>query len=129
MRRVQRRYRRGTVVLETDFETDDGVVRLVDCMPQREGDLGLLRVVEGVRGRVPMQMRLPPRFDYGRLIPLLGRIDQGVFALAGPDAVCLRAPVDLREDGAAASATFTVSAGQRVPFHIVWYPSHLPCPI
>ena len=128
VRRVERRYRRDTAILETDFETDDGVVRLVDCMPQREGHLNLVRVVEGVRGRVAMQMRLAPRFDYGQLIPSLGRIDQGVFAVAGPDAVCLRTPVVLREDGAAPSAAFTVSAGERVPFHLVWYPSHLPCP-
>ena len=126
--RVERRYRQGTVVLETDFETDDGAVRLVDCMPPHDGHTDLVRVVEGVRGRVAMQMRLAPRFDYGRLIPSLGRIDQGAFAVAGPDAVCLRTPVDLRDDGAAASATFTVSAGERVPFHLVWYLSHLPRP-
>ena len=60
VRRVERRYRRDTAILETDFETDDGVVRLVDCMPQREGHLNLVRVVEGVRGRVAMQMRLAP---------------------------------------------------------------------
>jgi len=128
VRRVERRYRRDTAIVETDFETDDGVVRLVDCMPHREGHLNLVRVVEGVRGRVAMQMRLAPRFDYGQLIPSLGRIDQGVFAVAGPDAVCLRTHVVLREDGAAPSAAFTVSAGERVPFHLVWYPSHLPCP-
>jgi len=128
VRRVERRYRRDTAILETDFETDDGAVRLVDCMPQREGHLNLVRVVEGVRGRVAMQMRLAPRFDYGQLIPSLGRIDQGVFAVAGPDAVCLRTHVVLREDGATPSAAFTVSAGERVPFHLVWYPSHLPCP-
>src|SRR5580765_2966293 len=128
VRRVERRYRRDTAIVETDFETDDGVVRLVDCMPHREGHLNLVRVVEGVRGRVAMQMRLAPRFDYGQLIPSLGRIDQGVFAVAGPDAVCLRTHVVLREDGATPSAAFTVSAGERVPFHLVWYPSHLPCP-
>ncbi|MGB7972077.1 MAG: glycoside hydrolase family 15 protein, partial [Candidatus Deferrimicrobiaceae bacterium] len=128
VRRVQRRYRQGTIVLETDFETDDGVVQIVDCMPPHDGHTDLVRVVEGVRGRVAMQMRLAPRFDYGRLIPSLVRIDQGAFAVAGPDAICLRTPVDLREDGAAASAVFTVSAGERVPFHLAWYPSHLPRP-
>jgi len=128
VRRVQRRYRHGTVVLETDFVTDDGAVRLVDFMPPHDGHTDLVRVVEGVRGRVAMQMRLAPRFDYGRLIPSLARIDQGAFAVAGPDAVCLRTPVDLREDGAAVSAAFTVSAGERVPFHLIWYPSHLPRP-
>jgi GH15 family glucan-1,4-alpha-glucosidase len=128
VRRVERRYREGTVVLETEFETDAGMVRLVDCMPIRQGHLGIVRMVEGVRGRVTMQMRLLPRFDYGRLIPAIGRIDQGVFALAGSDAVCLRTPADLDVDAAVASATFTVSAGERVPFQLVWYPSHLPPP-
>ena len=128
VRRVQRCYRPGTIILETEFETDEGAVRLVDCMPLHEGHTNVVRVVEGLRGRVTMQMHFAPRFDYGRLIPTLGRLDQGVFAFAGPDAVCLRTAVDLREDSAAASATFTVSAGERVPFHLVWYPSHLPCP-
>lgn len=128
VRRAERRYRPGTLVLETDFETDDGVVRLVDCMPINEKQIGLVRMVEGVRGRVAMQMRLVPRFDYGRLIPNLGRIDQGVFAVAGPDAVCLRSPVEFGVDAAAASASFTVSAGERMPFQLVWYPSHLPLP-
>src|SRR5271166_426276 len=128
VRRVQRCYRSGTIILETEFETDEGAVRLVDCMPLHEGHTNVVRVVEGLRGRVTMQMHFAPRFDYGRLIPTLWRLDQGVFAFAGPDAVCLRTAVDLREDSAAASATFTVSAGERVPFHLVWYPSHLPCP-
>lgn len=128
VRRVERRYRQDTLVLETDFEMDGGAVRIVDCMPPREGHADIVRVVEGVRGSVEMQMRLTPRFDYGRLIPSLGRIDQGIFALAGPDAVCLRTPVDLRVDSATASAMFTVSAGERVAFHLVWYPSHLPRP-
>ncbi len=128
VRSVQRRYRQDSVVLETDFETDDGVVRLVDCMPPYDGHPVIVRVVEGVRGNVAMQMRLAPRFDYGRLIPYFARIDQGAFAVAGPDAVCLRTSVDMREDGAAASAAFTVSASERVPFHLAWYPSHLPHP-
>jgi GH15 family glucan-1,4-alpha-glucosidase len=128
VRRVERRYRRDTLVLETDFEMDGGAVRIVDCMPPREGSADIVRVVEGVRGSVEMQMRLTPRFDYGRLIPSLGRIEQGIFALAGPDALCLRAQVDLRIDGATASAMFTVSAGERLAMHLVWYPSHLPRP-
>jgi GH15 family glucan-1,4-alpha-glucosidase len=128
VRRVQRRYRPGTLVLETDFETDEGAVRLVDCMPPRDRHAHLVRVVEGIRGRVPIQMRLAPRFDYGRLIPSFGRIDQGVFAVAGPDAIYLQTPMDLRETGGTASATFTISESERVPFHLVWYPSHLPHP-
>jgi GH15 family glucan-1,4-alpha-glucosidase len=80
--------------------------------------------VEGVRGNVAMQMRFVPRFDYGSLVPALGRMDRGVFAVAGPDAVCLRTPVDLDEDGTSAAATFTIAEGERVPFHLAWYPSH-----
>ena len=128
VRRVERRYRQGTLVLETEFETDDGVVQLVDCMPLGGESTDIVRIVECVRGRVAMQMQLAPRFDYGRLIPLLGRIDQGVFALAGPDAVCLRTPVDLNTEGSTASATFNVSEGESVAFHLVWHPSHLPRP-
>jgi GH15 family glucan-1,4-alpha-glucosidase len=128
VRRVERRYREGTLVLETDFETDDGVVRLVDCMPPHDGHVDVVRVVEGVRGRVAMRMHLSPRFDYGRLIPSLGRVDQGLIAVAGPDALRLSAPVDLQVDAGHASATFTVSGGDRVPFHLAWYPSHQPPP-
>ncbi|HEX5937902.1 MAG TPA: glycoside hydrolase family 15 protein [Actinomycetota bacterium] len=128
VRRVERRYRPGTLVLETDFETDDGLVRLVDCMPLGDGHNDVVRIVEGLRGRVEMQMQLNPRFDYGKLIPATGRIDQGMFAVAGADAVCLRTPVELGTDGAMASAAFTVSEGERVPFHLAWYPSHAPRP-
>ena len=72
-RRVERRYRPGTLVLETDFETDDGLVRLVDCMPLGERN-HVVRIVEGLRGRVAMQMQVRPRFDYGHLIPATGRM-------------------------------------------------------
>jgi GH15 family glucan-1,4-alpha-glucosidase len=75
-----------------------------------------------------MQMQLRPRFDYGHLIPATGRIDQGIFAVAGPDAVCMRTPVEMSAEGGAASAAFTVAEGERVPFHLAWYPSHDPRP-
>jgi GH15 family glucan-1,4-alpha-glucosidase len=126
-RRVERRYRPGTLVLETDLETDDGLVRLVDCMPVGEHN-HVVRIVEGLQGRVAMQMQVRPRFDYGRLIPATGRIDQGIFAVAGPDAVCMRTPVEMSAEGGAASAAFTVSEGERVPFHLAWYPSHVARP-
>ena len=128
MRRVGRRYRPGTLILETDFETDSGVVRLVDCMPLGDVYDDVVRIVEGVRGSVVMQMRLAPKFDYGRLIPASGQIDQGMFVVAGPDAVCLRTPVTLGRDGVTASAAFTVAEGDRIPFHLAWYPSHLDRP-
>ncbi len=110
VRCVERRYRPGTLLLETDFETEEGVVRLVDCMPPDDEITEVVRIVEGLRGSVTMRMRLAPRFDYGRLIPTVVCIDQGAFAVAGPDAIYLRSPMDLAEDAAAVSVTFSVSA-------------------
>ena len=71
--RVDRRYRPGTLVLETDFETPEGAVRVVDCMLPREGCPDVIRLVEGLRGRVPMRLQLNPRFDYGHRIPLVSQ--------------------------------------------------------
>ena len=123
-RRVDRRYRSGTLVLETEFETAEGAVRVVDCMPPREGSPDVVRVVEGLRGRVPMRLQLNPRFDYGRLIPLISRVPGGVVALAGPEALCLRTPVDLDLSDASISAEFTISEGDQAWFRLVWFPSH-----
>lgn len=123
-RRVDRRYRSGTLVLETEFETAEGAVRIVDCMPPREGSPDVVRVVEGLRGRVPMRLQLNPRFDYGRLIPLISRVPGGVVALAGPEALCLRTPVDLDLSDASISAEFTISEGDQAWFRLVWFPSH-----
>ena len=93
--RVERRYRPGTLVLETEFETAEGAVRVVDCMPPREGRPDVIRVVQGLRGRVPMRLQLNPRFDYGRRIPLVSQVPGGAVAVAGPEALCLRTSVDL----------------------------------
>ncbi len=124
VRRVERRYRPGTLILETDFETAEGAVRIVDLMPIREGVPDVLRIVEGLRGRVPMRMELVPRFDYGRLIPLVSRVSDGVVALAGPDALSLRASVDLDISDAAISAEFTVAEGSQTWFRLASFPSH-----
>ena len=121
---VTRRYRGNTLVLETQFETADGVARVVDCMPLHGDATEIARVVEGVTGRVDMEMELIPRFDYGHLIPSVRRVDGSVFAVAGPDAIRLHAPVQFKLNGQSASAAFTVGAGERVPFHLAWHPSH-----
>jgi GH15 family glucan-1,4-alpha-glucosidase len=127
-RRVERRYRPGTLVLETEFETAEGAVRVVDCMPPREGRPDVIRVVQGLRGRVPMQLRLNPRFDYGRRIPLVSRIPGGVVALAGPEALCLHASVDLDVADASISAEFTTSEGDEAWFRLAWFPSYQGAP-
>ena len=123
-RRGRRRYRGSTLVLETEFETDDGMVRVVDCMPPRERTPDLVRLVEGVRGRVPMRMELTVRFDYGRAVPWTRRLDGSLSAVAGPDAVVLRTPIETRGEGLSTVADFSVGAGERLPFVLQWHPSH-----
>lgn len=128
VRRVDRRYRDGTLVLETNYETADGEVTLIDCMPPRSRAPDLVRVVVGRRGQVRMRMHLIIRFDYGSIIPWVSRTDKGIRAVAGPDTLILRAPVDLRNENFRTEAEFTVSEGERVPFVIMWHPSHEPEP-
>jgi GH15 family glucan-1,4-alpha-glucosidase len=122
--RVDRRYRPGTLVLETDFETPEGAVRVVDCMLPREGSPDVIRLVEGLRGRVPMQLQLNPRFDYGHRVPLVSSVPGGAIAVAGPEALSLRTSVDLDVTNGSISSQFTVSAGDQVWFRLVWFPSH-----
>lgn len=128
VRRVDRRYRDGTLILETDYETADGLVTLIDCMPPRSREPDLVRVVVGRRGQVRMRMELVIRFDYGSIIPWVRRTDDGIRAVAGPDTLNLRAGVDLRNENFKTEAEFTVSEGQRVPFVLIWHLSHQPDP-
>lgn len=134
--RTTRRYREGTLVLETEWETATGVVRLVDAMPPRNGHADIVRRVEGVRGEVEMAMRWVIRFGYGAVVPWVRReqAEDGtevLLAVAGPDAVVLRGDVlptaDERGDRAH-HAYFTVREGQVVDSTMVWYPSHQPAP-
>ena len=124
----RRRYRDDTLVLETEFETEDGVVAIVDCMAMRDGVHEVVRLVEGRRGRMPMKMELIIRFDYGSLVPWVRRTDDGLSAIGGPDAVRVRTPVEMRGEGLTTVAEFTVAAGDRVPFTMTWHPSHRPPP-
>ncbi|NOG70326.1 glycoside hydrolase family 15 protein [Roseicella sp. DB1501] len=127
VRQVRRRYRPGTMVLETEFETAEGVVALIDCMPVRNGAADLVRLVEGRRGRVAMAMDLVLRFDYGSLVPWVHRASDGtLLAVCGPDQVALRTPAPLRGEDCHTVGRFTVAAGETVPFHLVWTPSHQP---
>jgi GH15 family glucan-1,4-alpha-glucosidase len=123
--RTVRRYRGATLVLETELTCADGVVRIVDCMPPDEAEPHVLRLVEGVSGRVPMHMELVVRFDYGRVVPWVRRAAGGLItAIGGPDALALRTPVHVHGVGLTSVADFTVAAGERVPFALRWYPSH-----
>ena len=124
---TRRRYRGDSLVLETEWETGDGAVRVVDCMPTRTDATDVVRVVEGVSGRVRMHSELRLRFDYGRLAPWVRNEDGLLVAVAGPHAVWLRSPVPLRGDDAA-SAEFVVSGGDRTEFVLTHAPSWHPRP-
>ena len=131
-KRVTRRYREGTLVLETEMETEDGTVVIIDAMPPRHDGPGqrphLVRVVEGKRGRVPMQMELVLRFDYGSIVPWVRTIDGCLRAIGGQDAVRLVTPVALRGKDLTTVASFVVEAGDRVPFVLSWHFSYEPPP-
>ncbi|RZL96156.1 MAG: glycoside hydrolase family 15 protein, partial [Variovorax sp.] len=106
-----RRYRPSTLVLETEFQTAEGVVRLIDCMTLRESNPRIVRIVEGVRGTVSMSARLNPRFDYGKTAPWILAKDQAVSAGAGPEAVELRTNVPITSRERCLEAEFSVRAG------------------
>jgi len=122
--RAGRRYRPNSLVLETEWETDTGVVRMIDFMPPRGTAPDIVRIVEGLRGEVEMSSELVIRFDYGTTIPWVRRIGDGRIAVAGPDALCFRTPVEHRGENMRTIGEFTVREGDRVPFTLTWYPSN-----
>ncbi len=121
---VRRRYRGHTLVLETEFETAQGVAKVVDCMPIREGHPQVVRMVEAVRGEVAMRMELVIRFGYGSMVPWVRRADGLLCAIAGPNALALWTPIETRGEDMTTVAEFTVSATEHIPFVLTWYPSH-----
>ncbi len=128
MTRSERRYSGDTLILETDFETADGAVRVIDFMPPRERAPDIVRIVEGLRGRVPMRMELVIRFDYGSIVPWVRRLNGTLVAVGGPDGLALRTPVETRGQDLTTVAEFTIAENDRIPFALTWYPSHEPPP-
>jgi GH15 family glucan-1,4-alpha-glucosidase len=124
IRNIERSYRGDTLVLETTFHTDEGVVRVVDCMPIRKHTVDVVRVVEGVSGRVPIHMDLRVRFDYGTTLPWVRAADGSTKLIAGPNSIVLRTPIQTTGAGYSTVADFVVSAGDSVPFLLSWHPSH-----
>ena len=125
VRAVSRRYRPGTLVLETEFETAEGTVRLIDFMPVRgSGAPRVMRIVEGVRGAVPMRLELSLRPDYGSIKPWVERAPDGAVATAGPDAFRLSTPLPVEVVDGAAHAEFTVVAGARERMTLTWHLSY-----
>jgi GH15 family glucan-1,4-alpha-glucosidase len=127
-RLARRSYRGDTLVLETELETADGTVRLIDFMPPRETKPDVVRIVEGLHGRVEMHMELVLRFDYGSIIPWVRNMEGTLTAVAGPDLVTVRTPIELVGRNLHTHASFAVAEGDRVPFVLTWSPSHEPPP-
>jgi len=124
IRSVRRQYRDGSLILETEFETEDGSAKLVDCMIPRDGKPALVRTVTGTRGQIQMKLDLVIRFDYGSVVPWVRRIEHGISAIAGPDMIRIRSDVPLHGENFRTESDFTVSKGQKVSFALTWYPSH-----
>src|SRR5205085_4239337 len=124
IRTITRRYRDGTLILETDYETEAGGVTVIDWMPIRTDTPDVLRMVVGRRGQVPMRMELVIRFDYGSIVPWVRRTDRGIRATAGPDTLYCHADVPLKGEDLRTVAEFSVSAGQRVAFDLAWAPTY-----
>ena len=121
---TRRRYRGDSLILETEFETESGAVRLIDFMPPRGEAPDIIRIVEGLRGEVPMRLELTIRFDYGQIVPWVRKRDGGIEAIAGPDALILRTPVETHGEDLKTVAEFSVAAGERIPFVLTWFQSH-----
>jgi GH15 family glucan-1,4-alpha-glucosidase len=130
-----RRYLHDTLVLETTWEAEDGgCARVIDFMPPRGGAPDIVRIVEGVKGRVDFRSELTIRFDYGRITPWVRKRtheEDTRVAIAGPDALCFRSPAPTRGEDLSTISEFAVDEGQRVPFVLTWFRSHedVPPPI
>jgi GH15 family glucan-1,4-alpha-glucosidase len=124
IRSRRRTYREGTLILETEFVTDSGAVRLIECMPTWSGRTDIVRIVEGIRGRVPMRMELVIRFDNGSIVPWVHREHGALVATAGPHTLLLRCDVETHGEDMRTVADFEISAGQWREFVLTYHPSH-----
>ena len=125
---TRRTYRGESLVLESEWDTRTGTVRVIDFMPPRDGAPQLIRIVEGVSGRVAMRSSLRMRFAYGQVVPWVQQVGDRTVAVAGPDSVWLDTDVETYGENLTTYSDFTVSTGDRVCFTISWEPSHKPQP-
>ena len=122
--RVTRRYRGDTLILETEFETADGAVCIIDFMARRDGASDLVRIVRGLRGTVAMRTELVVRYDHGAVLPWVARQDDGCLHFtAGPDRLVLDTKVALRGENMRSVGEFSVAAGEELAFALTWSPS------
>jgi len=122
--RIERRYRGDTLILETEMETDEGRIRLIDFMPFSDSRWDVVRMVEAVSGCVTMRMELIVRFDYGSIVPWVRQTDGALLITAGPDALELATSIPIEGENMKSVAEFRVSEGERHWFVINYRPSH-----
>jgi len=130
--RVTRRYRPNTLILETRFETHEGVATLIDFMPPRRQHAHLIRIVKGERGKVAFRSELILRFANGAIVPWVTRVDDTTIrGIAGPDMAVLRSLTRMRGENFKTVGHFTVARGEELPFVLSFTRSHenLPEPI
>jgi GH15 family glucan-1,4-alpha-glucosidase len=125
---VRRRYDGDTLILETEMDTAEGTIRLIDFMPPRGEAPDVCRIVAGIAGQVTVRMELRLRFDYGQVVPWVRQDGDALVAVAGPDSCWLRTPVETHGEDLTTVAEFTVQPGDRVPFVLTWREAHLPAP-
>jgi GH15 family glucan-1,4-alpha-glucosidase len=125
---VRRHYRGDSLILESEWDTSRGTVRVTDFMPPRDGAPQLIRIVEGVTGRVPMRSALRMRFSYGRVVPWVHKHEGRTVAVAGPDSVWYDTECETYGKALTTYSDFTVAPGERIAFTISWEPSHKPPP-
>jgi len=126
--RATRRYRGESLVLETELDTPEGKIRIVDGMPIRGHNPDVVRIVEGVDGAVRIHVELVIRFEYGSVVPLLETVNGRLRAVAGPDALIVSSPIALCGDEKKLWAEVTVRKGDCLPFFITWHLSYEPLP-
>jgi GH15 family glucan-1,4-alpha-glucosidase len=123
---VTRAYRDGSLILDTTFRTQDAEVTVTDCMPMRDAVPHVIRVVRGVRGRMPMRTELVVRFEYGSVVPWVRKAKGGgIRAIAGPDSIRLQSDVPLRGENLTTVAEFDVAEGDTISMVLAWHPSHV----
>ena len=125
---AKRRYRDASLVLETEWETSEGRIRVTDFMPPRGEAPDIVRIVEGLSGRVSVGSELVIRFGYGSVLPTVRRVGDAFVAMAGPDSLAFRTSAQTSSEDAAAVSSFGVSAGERVAFTLTWFPTRTELP-
>ncbi|HXX70037.1 MAG TPA: glycoside hydrolase family 15 protein [Polyangiaceae bacterium] len=123
VRAIRRRYRPGTLIIETDFECAGGRVRLTDFMPFFGGKSSVVRILEGLQGTATVDMRLSARFGYGGYAPWVSRSADGIRMTVAPDTLVVRTPAALQFDDKDVSGVLSVAEGQIIPFELTWHPS------